>query len=163
MNNIALKFPPTKAVSVPDRLIYKAGDLYRMCSIKSGKILGTMTARPSFITQSHIYPKMKDVWAYYVAGLSANVKEQGVGKDFEKFLRKLSKNDERCEGRIFLRAFNNIDSSHRASSTWWYARGYRGCNKDANADLERVIRKQKTKYGSWYMDMDMYLPPENIK
>ena len=162
LNNL-LKYPPLKPKQLPDRLIYKSGDTYRMLSTKDGKILGIMVARPEFVTEKGIYPKLKNFWAYYVVGLQAKVRGQGVGKGFEKFLREIAKDDEKCQGRIYIRAFNNIDANHKASSTWWHARGYKGCDKAAQGDLERVLRGQKPRYGDWYMDMDMYLPPAKIK
>lgn len=154
---------------LPERLIYQSPscpDTYRMFSTKTGKYEGMMIARPEFVKESGKYPKMKNYWAYYVVGLHAKVKEQGVGKAFVKFLKNLAKKDERCQGRIWLRAFNNmepesynnIDPIRRASSTWWYKHGFVGCDKRAQADLERVLHRQKPKYGDWYMDMDMYLP-----
>ncbi|MCM1266092.1 MAG: hypothetical protein NC200_07825 [Candidatus Gastranaerophilales bacterium] len=163
MNFSALKYPPIPPKKLPDRLIYRSGDTFKMFSLKEGKQLGIMVARPDFVTESGIYPKKKNFWAYYVVGLQAKVRGQGVGKDFEKLLRKIAKDDEKCQGRIYLRAYNNIDADHKASSTWWHARGYRGCDKNAQNDLERVLRHQKPKYGAWYMDMEMYLPPEKIK
>lgn len=152
--------------NLPDHLIYqvpKRPDTYKMFSTKTGKYEGIMVARPEYITESGIYPKKKNFWAYYVVGLQAKVKEQGIGKAFEKFLRNLAKNDEKCQGRIWLRAFNNIEPQGRPSSTWWYKRGYVGCDKQAQSDLERVLHHQKPKYGDWYRDMDMYLPENKIK
>lgn len=154
------------STKLPEHLIYnspKAPDTYKMFSTKTGKYEGIMIARPEFIKEKGIYPKKKNFWAYYVVGLQAKIKEQGVGKAFEQFLRNLAKKDERCEGRIWLRAFNNIEPGGRPSSTWWYKRGYRGCDPKAQEDLERYMRHQKTKYGDWYMDMDMYLPENKIK
>lgn len=143
---------------LPERLIYHSGDTFRMFSTKTGKTLGIMIARPELVTEKGIYPKMKNFWSYYVVGLQAKVKEQGVGKAFDRLLKSLAKKDERCQGRIWLRAFNNIEPSGRPSSTWWYKQGYRGCDKRAQADLDRVRMHQQPKYGDWYRDMDMYLP-----
>ena len=146
---------------LPERLIYQSQsspDTYKMFSTKTGKLEGMMIARPEFVTESGIYPKMKNYWAYYVVGLHAKVKEQGVGKAFATFLKNLAQKDERCQGRIWLRAFNNMEPQGRASSTWWHKQGFVGCDKKAQADLERVIHRQKPRYGDWYMDMDMYLP-----
>ena len=152
----ANKFKP-----LPEYLIYnspKAPDTYKMFSTKTGRYVGIMVARPELVKESGIYPNKKNFWAYYVVGLQAKIKEQGIGKIFDKFLKNLANNDERCQGRIWLRAFNNIEPSGRASSPWWYKQGYRGCDKSAQADLERVLRGQRPKYGDWYRDMDMYLP-----
>lgn len=157
----ANKFKP-----LPEHVIYnspKAPDTYKMFSTKTGKYEGIMIARPEFVEESRIYPNKKNFWAYYVVGLDAKIKNIGVGKLFEKFLRHLAQKDERCQGRIWLRAFNNlsehgVDEKGRASSMWWYKQGYRGCDKEAQADLERVLRRQPPKYGDWYRDMDMYLP-----
>lgn len=150
---------PRKPLKLPERLIFEpVKGTYKMINLKTGKVDGTMVARPDFVKESGIYPKMKNFWAYYVVGLHAKVKEQGVGKSFEKFLRTLAKKDERCEGRIWLRAFNNINPSGRASSTWWAQRGYKCCDKTAQNELDRIMRGQKPKYGDWYRDMDMYLP-----
>ncbi len=155
-----LCFPTSQQIKkLPEHIIYQvAPDTYKMASTKTGKYEGMMIARPEFVEESGIYPKMKNFWAYYVVGLHAKEKCKGVGKRFDKFLKNLAKNDERCQGRIWLRAFNNMEPTGRASSTWWYARGYRGCDKAAQSDLERVMRGQKPKYGDWYRDMDMYLP-----
>lgn len=159
----ALKFPPLKAKKLPESLIYESGDTIRLFSTKTGKTQGIMIARPDFVTESGVYPRLKNFWAYYIVGLEAKERGKGVGKTLEKYVREKAKADPRCKGRIYLRAFNNIDANHRASSTWWHARGYKGCDKLAQADLERVLKGQRTKYGDWYMDMDMYLPVEKIK
>ena len=146
---------------LPERLIYQSQvspDTYKMFSTKTGKIEGMMIARPEFVEESGIYPKKKNFWAYYVVGLHAKVKEQGVGKAFCDFLKNLAQKDKKCQGRIWLRAFNNMEQQGRASSTWWYKQGFLGCDKKAQGDLERVMHRQKPKYGDWYMDMDMYLP-----
>lgn len=151
---------------MPEHVIYKLPtrpDTYKMFSGKTGKYEGIMVARPEFVKESGIYPKKKNFWAYYVVGLHAKIKEQGVGKAFEKFLRNLAQKDGKCQGRIWLRAFNNIEPQGRASATWWHKRGYIGCDKSAQADLERVLHRQKPKYGDWYRDMDMYLPENKIK
>ena len=145
--------------NLPKFRIYKSGEeTFRMYSNDGDKYVGIMLARPEFVTEKGIYPNMKNFWAYYVVGLDAKVKYQGVGKAFNDLLKKLSKEDERCEGRVYLRAFNNIEPSGRPSSTWWYARGYRGCDKRAQEDLDRVRMGIKPKSGDWYRDMDMYLP-----
>ena len=152
--------------NLPEHLIYsspKAPDTYRMFSTKTGKYEGMLIARPQLVEKSGVYPKKKNFWAYYVIGLTAKIKEQGVGKALEKFLRTLAKKDERCQGRIWLRAFNNQDPHGRASSTWWYQRGYRCCDPKAQEELDRYMRGQRTRYGDWYRDMDMYLPEYRIK
>jgi hypothetical protein len=71
---------------LPEHLIYqlpKSPDTYKMFSTKTGKYEGLMIARPEFVTESGIYPKKKNFWSYYVVGLHAKIKEQGVGKAFE--------------------------------------------------------------------------------
>ena len=146
---------------LPKRIIYQSQvspDTYKMFSTKTGKLEGMMIARPELVEDAGIYPKKKKFWAYYVVGLHAQVKEQGVGKTFCNFLKNLANNDKKCQGRIWLRAFNNMETNGRASSTWWYKQGFIGCDKKAQSDLERVLHRQKPKYGDWYMDMDMYLP-----
>lgn len=157
-----IKLAPYKPITkLPERLIYQSSkDTYQLFSTKTGKHEGTLIARPEFVKESGIYPKMKNFWAYYVVHLHAEQKEQGAGKYLEKFLRNLAKNDEKCQGRIWLRAFNNYETRgiRRASSTWWYARGYMGCDAKAQKDLELFLANKKTKYGDWYQDMDMYLP-----
>jgi len=158
-----MKFPPLKQSikTLPERLIYKSSeDTYKLFSTKTGKYEGMLIARPEFVTESGIYPKMKNFWSYYVVHIHAEKKCCGAGKYLERFTRNLSKNDERCEGRVWLRAFNNYEANGagRASSTWWHARGYKGCDKAAQKDLERVLNHQKPKFGDWYRDMDMYLP-----
>ncbi len=147
--------------NLPEHVIYQIPsrpDTYKMVSVKTGKYEGMMIARPEFVEESGIYPKKRNFWSYYVVGLQAKVKEQGVGKAFCKFLKNLANKDEKCKGRIWLRAFNNMEPSGRASSTWWFKQGFIGCDKQAQADLERVLHHQKPKYGDWYRDMDMYLP-----
>lgn len=163
-NSVLCSF--NKYKKLPEYLIYnspKAPDTYKMFSTKTNKYVGIMVARPEIVEEKGIYPGMKNFWAYYVVGLQAKVKEQGVGKAFINFLKKKANKDERCQGRIWLRAFNNIEPSGRASSTWWVKQGFRGCDKEAQADLERVLRGQKPRYGDWYRDMDMYLPVKNKK
>lgn len=162
----SLKYSPVKPQKLPERLIYKLSeDTYKLFSTKTGRYEGMVIARPEFVKESGIYPKMKNFWSYYVVHIHAEQKGNGAGKYLEKFVRNLSKKDERCQGRVWLRAFNNYEANGRgrASSTWWSARGYKGCDKAAQADLERVLKHQKPKHGDWYMDMDMYLPPEKIK
>ena len=154
-----------KYKNIGEHLIYsspKAPDTYKMFSTKTGKMEGIMVARPELVKEKGIYPKKKNFWSYYVVGLEAKIKEKGVGTAFAKFLKNLAKNDKRCQGRIWLRAFNNIEPSGRASSTWWYKQGFRGCDKMAQADLDRIMHRQQPKYGDWYRDMDMYLP-EKLK
>ena len=163
IKNLKLKYPPISPKKIPERLIIQSGETYRMISLKTGKVDGIMIARPDFVDEKGIYPNKKNFWAYYVVALMAKTRQTGVGKAFEKFIRNKSKADPRCQGRVYLRAFNNIDPDHRASSTWWYARGYKGCDSKAHEDLERVLKHQKPKYGDWYMDMYMYLPENNIK
>ena len=112
----ALKFPQLKAKKLPESLIYESGDTIRLFSTKTGKTQGIMIARPDYVTESGVYPRLKNFWAYYIVGLEAKERGKGVGKTLEKYVREKAKADPRCKGRIF-KSWSKISKEIRISTT----------------------------------------------
>lgn len=145
---------------LPDKLIYKKGDIYQMFSGKTGKKLGIMKA---YLTDwpagKSYYPEIKHNYkCLYIDGLEVFAKKQGIGKAFTDYAKKLSKNSQ-AEGRINILAWC-LDDSKISPQIFWHKMGFTTANK---SHLSEILRLEKLNdpcpqlFGNWDTYTNMYL------
>lgn len=156
-----LETKPTK--NLPKHLIYFNRKLshYTMFSTETGKVVGKMCARPEYIYGDKIYyPNMHGYSSLYIHSLKANIRKQGIGREFIKLAQRESVR-RGCEGRVHLIADNVTGESDNLPYVAYRKMGFDSQQKWAIASIDRYIKTGDSMPKLLQKRLAMYLPVKN--
>lgn len=145
-------------VKFPERLIYKnvAKDTYYMISTKTFAALGELKVKTTLLSDTSYYRDIKTpALSLYIRDLKAYIKRTGVGSDFIKFCKNLSK-QENCNGRVHVLAYN-ANHPGKPPHKFYRKAGFAANNSDETKIIDSAIKNNTSVPADMCLGTPMYL------
>lgn len=145
-------------VKFPERLIYKntVKDTYYMLSTKTLEPLGELKADVMLLRDKSYYRDIKTpTLSLYIKDLKAYIKRTGVGSDFIKFCKSLSR-QEGAKGRVHVLAYNT-DHPGKPPHKFYRKAGFAANNQDETKIIDSTIKNNTSIPADMCLGTPMYL------